>query len=450
MAQSRIKFAVLSLFCLALFLMPATTTADSSSDLEPFFIGLPPHGSMRVAVNGHCLDYGLPFPGKAMTLVGLADDPIRMVIAYSLTKGHYAEQDLFQTQWAIWHFTDKVDVSGDKNKLAADMVAYAKSAKPTDLDTVSTSLVDAAGKKWVSVTLNDFQNLSDPPYFGKGMLVIENKTDATLALHIPYGMVFKDATQSGVQDMAVFPADLPQADPAKRTMASRDNVCNQLSVRLPANETVNIMINGHCLNYGLPFPGKSLRSLKLTPDVIRNTICYNLSKGYLEKDLWQAQLAVWRQTDKLDKGSAYPLVNEIAAYAESGVQPGDIGTGCTSLPDAIEKGLVSATIDDFVNISTPDYFGKGTLVLTNQTASEQVICIPFGTTFKDETQKGVQDMGIFVTMRPDPKELPEPKTLPETGGTMSANQKWAVGLLAAGFALMLGGRLLRRVGRHVF
>jgi hypothetical protein len=99
----------------------------------------------------------------------------------------------------------------------------------------------------------------------------------------------------------------------------------------------------------------------------------------VETDLWQAQLAVWRQTDDLDKGAEFPLVNEIAAYAESGVEPGDIAKSCTVLPDAIESNLVSAEIDDFTNISDPAYFGKGTLVLTNLTDAEQTICIPFGT-----------------------------------------------------------------------
>ncbi|MBN1139424.1 MAG: hypothetical protein JXM73_22805 [Anaerolineae bacterium] len=436
-------FAGLCLFSLALLLLPAAVWADSPSDLKPFFVALPPYGALQVAVNGHCLDYGLPFPGQALTLAGLADDEVRLSVAYNLVNGHYVQEDLFQAQWAIWHFTDQVDISGDKNKLAADIVAYATSGTPADLDPGSTSLVDAAAKGWVSVALNDFVNVSDPAYFGKGTLVIENKTDATLALHIPYGVVFKDAKQTGVQDMAIFPSALPQADPAQQTMAARETVCNPLSVRLPANQTANVLISGHCLNYGLPFPGQVIRSLALSPEVIRNTICYNLAKGYLEQDLWQAQLAVWRQTDDLDKGDAFPLVDEIATYAESGIEPGDIGAGCVALPDAVDKGLVSATIDDFTNMSDPAYFGKGTLVLTNLTGTEQVICIPFGTTFKDETQTGVQDMGIFASMRPDPDDLKEPQTLPESGGDVAASQILAITLLLAGLALMLGGWLLR-------
>ena len=172
-------------------------------------------------------------------------------------------------------------------------------------------------------------------------------------------------------------------------------------VRLPANETANILINGYCMDYGLPFPGTSIRPVELAPNVVRNTICYNIAKAYVQEDLWQAQLAIWRQTDALDKGTEFNLANETAAYSESDVIPGDIVDGCTELTKAVGAGTVSATIDDFENISDPEYFGKGTLVMTNLTDSEQRICIPYGVRFTDETRDGVQDMAIYPSQNPD-------------------------------------------------
>jgi hypothetical protein len=434
---------VVSFLALILALVPSIALADSP-EVGPFVVALPRYGIIEVAVNGHCLDYGLAFPGSTLNPADMADDEIRLAITYSLANGNYTADLLEQTQWAIWHFTDGLDVSGADKSVANEIVEYAKSgAEPTDLDSGSTSLVDAVAKGWVSVTLDDFENVSDPPYFGKGTLVIMNRIDQTLVLHIPYGVVFKDAVQSGVQDMALFPAELPQADPEMATEAMRETVCHPLAVKLPANETADVLINAHCLDYGLPFPGEQLTAGELVPDVIRNTICYNLDRGYLEKDLWQAQLAVWRQTDDLDMGSEFPLVDEIAAYAESGVEPGDIGADCVALPDAIEQGIVSATLDDFTNISDPPYYGEGTLVVTNLTDSDQLICLPYGTAFVDETQSGVQDMGIFVSMKPDVPEPSDPKIMPVTGGTIATGQYAMIGMLLLGAAFAIGGLVLR-------
>ena len=153
------------------------------------------------------------------------------------------------------------------------------------------------------------------------------------------------------------------------------------------------------------------------------------------------------QTDQLDKGSEFPLVDEIATYSESDVEPGDIGPDCVSLPDAVEQGLVSATIDDFENISDPEYYGEGTLVLTNLTSTSQDICIPYGTTFTDETQDGVQDMAIFPSQEPDPNDLEEPEVLPESGRALSQGDLWAIALLAVGVLLVIGGGVLRRLSR---
>ncbi len=352
-----------------------------------------------MAVDGNCLNYGLPFPGASLKLTGLADDKVRTAIAYSLAKGYHTADGLSPTQQAIWYFTDKQPVTDAKFKLAQEIVAYVEGgAKPKDLDAKSTSLVDAVKQGLVSATVGNFKSISDPAYFGKGTLTITNLTDKTQTVYLPYGMIFQDTQKTGVQSMAIFPASLAQAQGA--TLAAADTACNQVTVKLPASAATKVLVQGYCQNYGLPFPGKTLTAVKLAPDVVRNTICYNQAKGYTESDLWQAQLAVWRQTDKLDQGAAYPLVNEIATYAQSGVKPGDIGPNCVSLPDAVEKKLVSAEISDYTDISDKAYFGKGTLVLKNLTGQEQTICIPYGTIFKDASKTGTQDMAIFPAPRP--------------------------------------------------
>lgn len=437
---------VLTLLALTLTPAAAQTFAPPAAASRPFVLAVPPYGSITVAVNGHCLDYGLPFPGASLKLTGLASDPVRAAIAFSLANDAYTAENLPQAQQAVWHFTNKLSVAGDKFALAQEIVTHAQTTKPSDLDTATISLVEAVQQGLVSARVGSFQNVSNPAYFGKGALTITNLTDRTQALHLPYGMVFQDASKAGFQKMAIFPASLPQAGGA--SVAAAQSACQQATIALPAAAATKLLVQGYCQNYGLPFPSRSLTPLKLAPDMIRNTICYNETMGYVQSDMWQAQLAIWRQTDHLDKGAEFPLVNEIAAFAASGVQPGDIGPDCISLPDAVEQKIVSAQIGDYTDISDKTYFGKGTLVIVNLTAQPQKICIPYGTVFKDAERSGTQDMAIFLAALPaagdvEAQTVPEaavaPEALPTTGAPL------AIWLALIGLVLVGIGAALQRL-----
>ena len=113
----------------------------------------------------------------------------------------------------------------------------------------------------------------------------------------------------------------------------------------------------------------------------------------------------------------------------------------------VQGSLVSADISDFENTTDPEYFGKGTMVLTNLTDEAQKICLPYATAFKDEENAAVQDMAVYPDQQPDPKDLEEPELLPESGGPDAPNTLLAALLPVA--ALLVGGLdlLLRRRSR---
>jgi hypothetical protein len=429
MVKKQVAVILLVLIVL-LAVAPGLALADDHDTIPPFVVALPSHATLKIAVNGHCLNFGLPFPGKSLNPVEDAEDEIRLAIAYGLVQGYYTEENLEQVQRAIWHFTDGLDISGDEDALAREIVEFAEGAEVADLTGEVNSFSDAVEQGWIKVSLTDFENQTDPAYFGKGTLVVENRTDTSIAINIPYGVVFHDP-QGGVQDMAVFPTSLPPTDPDEVNLAARETVCHPMSVKLPAEISIDVLVHGYCMDYGAPFPGEVLRIIDLAPEVIRNTVCYNIAMGYVQEDIWQAQLAIWRQTDALDKGSEFPLVDEVAAYAESGVLPGDIGEDCVPLPEAVEEGLVSANIDDFENITDPEYFGKGTMVLANLTDEEVILCLPYASAYKDEEQTDVQDMAVYPDQDPDPKDLEEPELLPESGGLERAQLILAIVLPAA-------------------
>ena len=72
-----LKPRIFMLVTLLLALVPAVALADNPQSIPPFVVAIPPFGEMEVAVRGHCLDYGLPFPGAALSLVGVADAEVR-------------------------------------------------------------------------------------------------------------------------------------------------------------------------------------------------------------------------------------------------------------------------------------------------------------------------------------------------------------------------------------
>lgn len=212
-----------------------------------------------------------------------------------------------------------------------------------------------------------------------------------------------------------------------------------LVAEIPAGATVEVPIYGFCLNYTYPFPGETLRPIELASDPVRKAISYASANDYVATDPWQVQLAIWYFTEgKKVAGQVYGLADEIIAYAESSAPLPEDGVTQPLLPDAVEDGIVSATIDDFANISPPNFYflGEGTLVLKNLTDKAVEILIPYGTRFRDEQATGKQDMGIF----------PQPVTPdnPPTGGLLPPAVLAGLGAAVLGLGGIVTARRRRK------
>ncbi len=214
-------------------------------------------------------------------------------------------------------------------------------------------------------------------------------------------------------------------------------------IYLQANETVVIPVNGYCLNRGLPFPGKVMEYSTLSPDEVRVAIGYIVQEKYIDQDLHQTQVAIWHLTDGQRSGEEQELAEEIIAYATSGVKPADDGVSIMSLPEAVEQDLVSVQVTEYVNIVPPPsfYYGEGELTITNLTDTPQHTHLPYGVTFADLDQAGVQDMGMYASEDADPIDPPE---LPKTGKD-SPFAIWVIyGVIALGaISLSIGLRSQR-------
>ena len=210
---------------------------------------------------------------------------------------------------------------------------------------------------------------------------------------------------------------------------------------IAAGETVEIPIFGLCLNYTYPFPGQALQAGVTEPDTVRKAIAYGVAKDYITTDPWQVQLAVWYFTEGNTKvNEEYgAIADEIIAYAESDAPAPEAGATAIPLDQAIADGTVTATLDDFTDVSPPGFhfLGSGTLVVTNLTDQPVSVLIPFGTRFQDGATKGNQDMAIFA------QPTAEQPRIPDTGGFLAPEMLAALGMLG-----LSGGTLtVRRLRR---
>ncbi|MBB6029814.1 hypothetical protein [Oceanithermus desulfurans] len=151
------------------------------------------------------------------------------------------------------------------------------------------------------------------------------------------------------------------------------------------------------MNYGKPFPSARLAPVSPAPASLRAIERYAAAKGYNKSHPYQVQRAVWYFTDGLEYDAGkLPITHELVGYAKSNAEHA-FPKGELELSEAVKNGLVRAEIRDFKNISKPEYHGRGTLTVVNQTQQQLTIFIPYGVKFKDQVKSGTQNMAVFAT-----------------------------------------------------
>ncbi len=190
--------------------------------------------------------------------------------------------------------------------------------------------------------------------------------------------------------VAVFFIFLPQPGYARPVAAAQP-----VLIALPPYATVEIAVGGFCQNRGQPFPGPVLNLIGMTPPDVQHAIHYGATQGLLADNVYQVQLAVWGLLGAAKPAdNRFAIVSEIMDYASSnGADPG--ASTVPSLLEAVEQGVVAVDLSDFQSVSTPEYYGVGTLRLTNLSGDLQEIAMPFGALFQDNQPGDTQNMGIF-------------------------------------------------------
>ena len=118
-------------------------------------------------------------------------------------------------------------------------------------------------------------------------------------------------------------------------------------IMLPPYATVEVPVNGLCMNRDLPFPNADMSPVELAPDEVRVAIGHSVENGLLTSDLFSVQLAVWNllgQGKSYDSG--FTIATGIIATAQENPTPLDTSLTTPSLIDAINDGLVAASVKE--------------------------------------------------------------------------------------------------------
>lgn len=201
--------AVVFLTLLFLLLRSSNATAAASS---PFVVTIPAGALAEISVNGFCLNRGLPFPGDTLGFQELASPEIRRTMSYILDQQHQ-ENDLFAAQLALWDLAngpnpDRLFTSRTERNLVTEILTRSQEYPLPAIPTGTVSLDDAVTQGLVVAEVIGFRNLSEPPYYGEGVLTLRNLSDKPLKIAIPVGIRFRDNRNSGVQDMGIYATGL--------------------------------------------------------------------------------------------------------------------------------------------------------------------------------------------------------------------------------------------------
>jgi hypothetical protein len=132
-----------------------------------------------------------------------------------------------------------------------------------------------------------------------------------------------------------------------------------------------------CIQYGMPlstgpveFKGRSAHSAK-------HILAYAHSKGYIDSNPVQVQLAIWRKSTGEWKAPDHALADEI--FKNAGELPPESEAGAVFLTDAVKAGTVKISAKPVALLKVAGspvdwpFMGEGQLTLTNSSSQSVTV-----------------------------------------------------------------------------
>lgn len=232
-------------------------------------------------------------------------------------------------------------------------------------------------------------------------------------------------------------------------------------VTIPAGKDATLTIKAFCVEYTTPFAKDFPPLTSLADPKYTSVLRYALSKGYVDSDPYQVQLALWRaQTGRWVNNAARVRAEEIFNNAQTQAPAAAAAVNAPTLLDALKMNNVTVTYKSWTPVqgNLPDsvqpWLGVGEIVVSNKGTAPVALALPQGI-FLDAKQ-GEQDMLLFFTAvqvqateTPAPTvtraATPTPMPMPAAGGDTPDDLGYLVFTLGA--FVIIGGLaldLLRR------
>lgn len=166
--------------------------------------------------------------------------------------------------------------------------------------------------------------------------------------------------------------------------------------------TATITFTAFCTEFGVDFPQNIEAPSGLAEDNIRSALAYIQSEGLDdEANAEEAQYAIWQLSGATGSPTGGQVAADIVAAAETALEEPAEGT---SLLDAVEAGQVEVTLDSWqpsgeqiqIGDITDNFYGEGSLTVTNTSDEELTLYHPVGALFAPATA-GEQTMAGYAT-----------------------------------------------------
>lgn len=186
-------------------------------------------------------------------------------------------------------------------------------------------------------------------------------------------------------------------------------------ITLQPGQEVTLSIKALCVQYTLPFPRDFPPIAGLADPKYVAIVRYALSKGYLDSDPYQVQLALWRASTGRWVNT-YPRARAEEIFNNAGQAPAPPSSPGQSLVDAISANTVQvsyrawAPVQNGLPDTTQPWLGVGAIVVRNPGTGPLTLSLPQGL-FLDAPGQA-QDMILIFT-----PTQPQATTTPAATGT---------------------------------
>lgn len=189
---------------------------------------------------------------------------------------------------------------------------------------------------------------------------------------------------------------------AQASYASPLHAVQGYTVTIPAGGTGTIAVQAIALRPGstLGTNALSIAAQPLAADGVRTALYYGIDWGYAENATYQVALAVWWMQDSVWQSADHDTAERIGTTALSSQGTPSWNPAGVSLLNLLQSGQVTVAPLSLLQSAVSASVGTGSLQVTNTTANELNVFLPYGTVFGEGSNQALVWAGTEGTQAP--------------------------------------------------